>query len=424
MTKSTKLKKISKDAIIKSTLWKPPDTSFELEQKTNSWFNIDKMNDDMLLYENRLANSTTIRSRPISIIPTVKQKAILLQWNEIYRRVYNLTVKYLKTNKIQSFQKMRPIIDGQIALDSILTTDSNKSGIPKHTRDNAIKDCLKAYKTAFSNYRAGNIKYFKIRYKRKSHHLSSIVIEPVAFSKDKKMNGFAIKTLGNMKSSEPLKGIDKECRLCYNSRSNKFILRVPYDKETSEHVVKGNMCSLDPGMRTFQTVYAPQGNCYEICSNKTSGQIYKLIERIEKAHPNANVDKFKDRLREKISNKIKDMHWKTVNYLCKSFETIIVGNMSTQSIVSKDKMLPKITKKYCMALSHYSFTQRLISKAEEFGCKVVITDESYTSKTCGGCGELNNGLGSKKVFTCENCPYKVDRDINGARNIMIKYLSN
>jgi hypothetical protein len=76
MTKSTKLKKISKDAIIKSTLWKPPDTSFELEQKTNSWFNIDKMNDDMLLYENRLANSTTIRSRPISIIPTVKQKAI------------------------------------------------------------------------------------------------------------------------------------------------------------------------------------------------------------------------------------------------------------------------------------------------------------------------------------------------------------
>jgi hypothetical protein len=51
MTKSTKLKKISKDAIIKSTLWKPLDTSFELEQKTNSWFNIDKMNDDMLLYE-------------------------------------------------------------------------------------------------------------------------------------------------------------------------------------------------------------------------------------------------------------------------------------------------------------------------------------------------------------------------------------
>ncbi len=118
------------------------------------------------------------------------------------------------------------------------------------------------------------------------------------------------------------------------------------------------------------------------------------------------------------------MHWKTIRYLCKSFETIIVGNMSTQSIVSKDKTLPKITKKYCMALSHYSFTQRLISKAEEFGCKVVITDESYTSKTCGGCGELNDSLGSKKVFTCENCPYKVDRDINGARNIMIKYLSN
>jgi len=171
MTKSTKLKKISKDAIIKSTLWKPPDTGFNLERKTNSWFNMDQMNDDNMLLC-KLANTTTIRSKPITIIPTVKQKITLLQWNEVYRRVYNLTVKYLKTNKIQSFKIMRPIIDKQIALDSILTAISEKSRILKHTRDNAIKDCLKAYKTCFSNYRNGNIKHFKIRYKRKSHHLS------------------------------------------------------------------------------------------------------------------------------------------------------------------------------------------------------------------------------------------------------------
>ena len=49
----------------------------------------------------------------------------------------------------------------------------------------------------------------------------------------------------------------------------------------------------------------------------------------------------------------------------------------------------------------------------------MICTEEFTSKTCGRCGEQND-IGSKEIYHCEKCKYYGDRDINGARNIMIK----
>ena len=67
----------------------------------------------------------------------------------------------------------------------------------------------------------------------------------------------------------------------------------------------------------------------------------------------------------------------------------------------------------------YVFKQRLQFKCKERNIGYTETDEAYTSKTCTKCGYLNDKLGGKKVFKCDFCKYKIDRDINGARNIMI-----
>lgn len=420
--------KFKKETIVNSTLWKPPFTSIDIPRPTNSWFDISQLNYDQDP-KPIFINTDTIRSRPIIIYPTPKQRTILLQWNEVYRQVYNITVKYLKTNKVDSMPKIRPKIDEIIFRNKNLSSFSNASGIPKHTRDNAINDCLKAYKTCFANLRAKNIKFFNIRPKKLTHHLNSIVLEPSAFSKTK--NAFAIKQLGEMKSSE-LFNVTKESRLCYNARTGIFVLRVPYDKNTFEVINKSHTASLDPGIRTFQTVYSPEGNCYEICSEKSNAQIYQLLKRIDRKKPNNETNprtiadathrKYTLKLREKLRNKITDMHYKTCNFLCRSFDKIIIGNMSTKSILSKTNNLSKYTKKCCLAQSHYLFKQRLTHKAEEYGTKFEIVDESYTSKTCGSCGEIKPDLAGNKVFKCSYCSYVADRDISAARNILIKHL--
>ena len=76
-----------------------------------------------------------------------------------------------------------------------------------------------------------------------------------------------------------------------------------------------------------------------------------------------------------------------------------------------------------MNWTHYLFKQRLLYISSRYiDCKVHIVDESYTSKTCGKCGTLNYKLGGSKTFRCisSTCDYICDRDINDARNILLK----
>lgn len=447
--KKTELKKIPPDKIINSIDWKPPDKKLKIIRDTNSWFNItqmnyDKNNNDCKI---RLAKTYNILSRPIKITPRksiqqisknnvkeIDQKSILLQWIEVYRRVYNLTIAYMKKNTNMNFTKLRPIIDKIIASKTDLNELSKSSGIPKHTRDNAINDCILAYKSAFTNLRNKNVKHFKLRYKKKSHHLSSIVIEPSAFSKLESKNGFAFSILGNIESSEPLKGITKECRLCYNSRSNVFLLRVPFDKITTQFVKSGLEAALDPGIRTFQTIYSPQGNCYDICSSDSTKKLKELTKKLRKKNKKkkGEVTNFKEfkpkkylkRIQNKLENMVKDMHCKVSNFLCRTFDVILIGNMSTKSIISKEGNMSSSNKKLCLALSHYKFKLIIENMAKKFNTRVYYVDESYTTKTCSWCAYIKDDVGANKRFNCNQCLNKCDRDINAARNIYIKNKAN
>ncbi len=88
----------------------------------------------------------------------------------------------------------------------------------------------------------------------------------------------------------------------------------------------------------------------------------------------------------------------------------------------RGKKLSKSTKRMMYTYKFYQFKQRLLNKCKEHGNKCLVVDESYTTKTCGKCGNLNRELGSSKTFKCPNskCKVVLDRDVNGARNIAIK----
>ena len=73
-----------------------------------------------------------------------------------------------------------------------------------------------------------------------------------------------------------------------------------------------------------------------------------------------------------------------------------------------------------LGMQFYQFQQRLKDKCDVEGTILHIVNESYTSVTCGKCGEINKNLGKSKNFKCSQCSLEVDRDINGARNILLK----
>ena len=117
---------------------------------------------------------------------------------------------------------------------------------------------------------------------------------------------------------------------------------------------------------------------------------------------------------------ISDLHWKTCNYLCKNYGTIMVGNLSTQSCVNKSAKLYKSCREPLQYMCHYLFKLRLQAKCEEYGKIYKEIDERHTTQRCGKCMELNKNVGSSKIYICPSCNFTIDRDINGARNIYIK----
>ena len=93
-------------------------------------------------------------------------------------------------------------------------------------------------------------------------------------------------------------------------------------------------------------------------------------------------------------------------------------------IIKNKRRIRSKTARAMLTWSHYRFQQRLINKSREYPwCKVIICDEQYTSKTCGHCGVIKQNLNSSKIFKCSSCHVTIDRDFNGARNILLRYMT-
>lgn len=191
---------------------------------------------------------------------------------------------------------------------------------------------------------------------------------------------------------------------------------------------KEPIVSLDPGIRSFQTYYSLTGtgsigqNVWE----KILGYCYqldKLISRLSKAHGSRrqNLKRAAVRLRYRIKCLKDELHNKVAVWLCKNYKTIMIPEFSAMEMSAKHKRkLTRKTVRSMLNLGHSQFRNKLVQLAEVYGSQVIFVNESYTSKTCTACGHIHEKLGSSKVFKCPACGTVLSRDINGARNIMLR----
>lgn len=213
---------------------------------------------------------------------------------------------------------------------------------------------------------------------------------------------------------------------------------------------KYNICAVDPGVRTFQTVYSPEGitaklgNGYNKLFVKMSKQVdrYKSsLSKIGVPTPMVLTDsqrlsarrdrrrryRLKKRIRKtntKIINRSEELHKKTATYLTRNFKTILIPNTCISNMVrSYKRNICKTTVRGLMSLAHYRFRMRLLQLAKRTKNNVIEVSEAYTSKTCGRCGAIDQELAGKKIYAC-SCGYTCDRDIHGARNIYLRAIAN
>ena len=194
----------------------------------------------------------------------------------------------------------------------------------------------------------------------------------------------------------------------------------------SENQGIGDVVALDPGIRTFITYFSENGAYGKIgsCFNEIMS-IHTRLERMISLKDKSKDKKHKRRLyrsigklRLRLRDLIDELHWKTINFLVRNFSVIILPTFNTSEMVMKGKR--KIRKRVVKAMQSYrffEFGERLVQKCLEYGVILIRSNEAYTSRTNSFNGQLMN-IGGRKGFTYDGV--YVDRDINGARNILLR----
>jgi putative transposase len=328
-----------------------------------------------------------------------------------YRRIYNWAIEKLNTGFNGDLQKecrIDPLIPEWV------------QSIPGHQKQEACDEAFDAFRQARAN---GGQPRFK-SCKSKS--------QTIQFKVGNYKNGtwYPRTTKGlSFKAASPM---PQECEygteLVYQ-RGNWYACIPQYVVPVTTG--SDRVIALDPGNRAFLSGYDGE-NVLEIGKgdigriNRLCSHLDNLISRMTKSSVKRQRYKMRlcaDRIRGRIQALVKDLHNKVASMLVNSYKLIFLPTFETSQMVLKSsRKINKKSVRNMLTWSHAKFAQTLEQMAQRKGVILIRCNESYTSKTCTSCGYIHYKLGGSKLFACPHCGNKVLRDINGARNIMIRAL--
>jgi transposase len=311
---------------------------------------------------------------------------------------------------------------------------------PKVIRQQAVFEACKNFKACFTNLKNQNIKKFNMRFKSKKtkewtigveHYLKAIDAEGENADNAKKRLVILPKCgINEVRYYGSLPFDDVPGADCFLRKDKRgcYFLMVPVKKRTRPicRCDERPIVALDPGVRNFLTGFRSDSAAFILGDGFASRLVGILqhVDTIDKQMTSVNALQ-RQRLKKKkllLFQKYKDVRdefqWKVINWLTKEHSLILLPQLQTSKLSRSPRTKGN---REMLHAGHYTFLQRLKHKCRERNVGLMIVDEDYTSKTCGSCGTLVN-VGSSETFSCNTCSFITDRDVNGARNILLKHM--
>jgi len=305
--------------------------------------------------------------------------------------------------------------------------------VPYDTRQEAIKDAITAMKGCLTKLKNGQIKHFQLHFKTKKHPIQSFkvnkkALNPETFTifpkrlKDKSLR-LRKRDIKKWLEDDTLDGNFTITR----SNNDKWYICLPRtkkkEKETSP--IKESVF-LDPGVRSFQTFYSPDGVCGKIGHNFVKDELDSLALRhdklwslLEKAKSKTktNLKRRCQTIRQKIKNKVSALHNQTCSFL-NNFKHVFLPHFDVIKLSDRESSLSSSITRKMLQLSHGTFREKVKEYRRRKGLYTWIVGEEYTTQTCSSCGE-RQVMKDLKVYECGRCQVRIDRDYNGAKNICL-----
>ena len=355
-------------------------------------------------------------------------------WAAGKRAAYNETLRSLQRHRGNSphWRTLRPRILRQLP-------NCYKS-VPYQIKADAVREAWQAMRTAKRKAKQTSKKQ-ELRYQSRRAPKQSLFIPTSAIRE----NGIYPTVLGDIAYAEPIpatfykkreKGIPKPTNEVRDSRllceDGSWYLCVTYNEPTHAPP-EGRMqvVALDPGVRDFLTYFSENG--FGWLGHQAINRIQRLcvyLDRLLSRTTTCTVRRKKrtmrraaNQIRRRVRHLVKELHCKIVHFLVSNFDVILLPSFDTSQMTLRgSRRIRKKSVRQMLTLSHYMFKQRLFDKAREFGKHVIIVNEAYTSKTISWTGEEKKNLGGAQIITAHDGT-TMHRDLNGARGILIRFLT-
>lgn len=410
----------------------------------------------------KLTNINTVtKCKQYIIYPTKEQLDKLQIWFKECKYVYDKCSEKYKTNP-EIFEDSYMSIK-QIIFKELYTNGDKKT--PYDVLTDEVRIFCSNLKSCKTNLENGNINKFDIGEKRTQ--LGQCIFIPKTAVKKGSIYCNTLKKMKGLESVE-LNDLKNDCRLIYDAKLNRYSLLVPVNIPTKVIENRQPVVALDPGEKIFIAYYGLNefgqlgiNMRYEILGEQAKIKKFqklldKKINRRGKQMSKQNLKKIQKKINKcysKIRNITKELHNKIAYFLCTNYDRILIPEFKTQNMVKNEKVgvgKKKVTEKFVTEgkeagkaelkiynkkkrlnkkvkftlgmLSHYRFRQHLSNKCAEYGCDLKVITEEHTSITCTKCG-IRSSVYNKREKNCTVCGYKIDRDVNGSRNILLKNIT-
>jgi putative transposase len=363
---------------------------------------------------------TVERSKKIRVYPTVAQRAEFTRWHDASRWCYNKTVEFLTALKGQTpdWRELAPLV--------LMGVPNRFYDVPYQIKKIAVRDVVRAFALNKKLVKQGKRTHFNLSWRTSKDPKQSCFIPSTAL----KGGGIYHTLTGKLHCAESLPDTPKDSRLIRHR--GRWYLSVSHKKTTTRAETQGRVVAIDPGVRKFITLFSDN----EIFGSIGAGdggfkKLFKLglhadrlISRMKKEPKRSRgLKRALDRLKNRISDLVDELHNKCVRFLVDTFDVIMLPTYATsQMVVRGHRKIRSKTVRAMLSFKNYQFACKLETKALEAGKMVIRNSEAYTSKTDSWHGVIHNKLGSAKRIKIGSV--WVDRDVNGARGYFLRALGD
>lgn len=372
---------------------------------------------------------SVITSQKIRIYP--ENEPLWFASLNLYRRAYNLTIEFMKRGRKPSSEFRTQICDWckleceehDITFNSNLVQAAYRKACD--TRSAVIKKRMKGEKAEMSFMsRNAPQQYFVVPKLSPKKQIFPRILGGCTWTED-----------------TPNEAIGKTVIVTYTNGQWFACVKLNQSVEPTKSEAL-SIVALDPGVRTFQTAFSGidavsygDGFVNDRLVPLMS-ELGRLLSARDKLHREDKSKQWvKDRLknlnrrihkvRARQQNLVADLHRRVAYDLVSNHDVILLPTFETQQMAKKSnetrkRFLRRFTIRGMLGLAHYKFKLTLKWMAQKYGKTVIDANESYTSKTLWD-GSILKNLGGKASILFQG--KRVNRDIHGARNILIRFLT-